>query len=195
MNNIVNKLQKTSGCLKTFLIIVGALTTSFFILAVVAFAFNIQESNSDFNNTMYNIETDSIFSERLILKDDYNNVDSKVKYDILLKNLSETYSVRTQEYDFSFRKGMKELHIIPVVKNKTNSDKRIVLSVAFGGSIPGHLTFGLKGKHDKKGLIDFQFDNKTNPQKIVVVKYSVGDTKYCKRGIVYNILEQKGNLF
>ncbi|ASK28739.1 hypothetical protein CEY12_00805 [Chryseobacterium sp. T16E-39] len=195
MDNIVTKPQKTRGCLKTFFIIIGALTASFFILAIIAFAFNIEDDNSASINTMYNIESDSIFSEKLILKDDYDNVDSKLKYDILLKNLSGTYSVRTQEYDFSFRKGMTELHVIPVFKNKTNSDKRIVLSVVFGGPISGHLAFGLKSKNDKKGLIDFQFDSKTNPEKIVVVKYSMGDTKYCKRGVVYSILEQKGNLF
>jgi hypothetical protein len=55
------------------------------------------------------------------------------------------------------------------------------------------LAFELTNKKNEKGIFDVQFDSEINPEKVVVVKYSTDNINFCKRGVVYNIMNHKGN--
>ena len=145
--------------------------------------------------THFNIEEDSLFIQELNSKLDYEDGDYTAKYEQLAKDLNSVYAIRTKDYEFQFRKGLKELHVIPVLATgKTNSDKRKVYNTKFGGVIPRHLSFGLEGQQ-QKGLFDVQFDSKLNSDKLVVVKMIIEDEIYCKRGVLYDVMNHKGNLY
>ncbi|MDR3025573.1 hypothetical protein [Chryseobacterium sp.] len=193
----INSSGKKRGCLPAFLIIIGSLTVFAVFLGIFIFIFSADATHKEVQakNTLYHIESDLLFNEKLLFKDDYDKDDTTAKYTALFQNLAGTYSIRTRDYDFTFRKGMREVHVIPVINNKTNSEKRKIYDIKFGGPTTGHLAFGLKDKYGKPGLVDFQFDSRTNSEKILVVKYLFNNAKYCQRGVAYDVLEHTGDAF
>ncbi|MEW4922529.1 hypothetical protein [Algibacter sp. 2305UL17-15] len=178
--------------MKTFLkfILFGGIGIVALILLIGVFASNNDEK---LKTTTYDIQENPIFSESLDSKKDYEDGSYTVRYETLAENLKSTHGIRTKEYEFQFRKGFKELHVIPILENgKTNSENRIVYETKFGGVIPRHLAFGLTNKENEKGIFDVQFDSEINPEKVVVVKYSTDKINFCKRGVVYDIMNHKG---
>lgn len=190
-------VKNTGGCLKIGLIIFGCFVGCFFIFGIIGMLMNQNKSESNQNiDNNYKIQNDSLFSINLNESLDYEDGDYTVRYEKLSKDLNSTYAIRTKDYDFQFRKGMKELHVIPIGENgKTNSEKRKIYETKFGGVIPRHLTFALKNSKNQKGVFDVQFDSKTNPDKVVIVKFLSGNINFCKRGVVYNVMNQKGDEF
>lgn len=190
-------VKKTGGCLKIGLIILGCIVVSFFIFGIIGMLMNQNKSENNHRaNNIYKIHSDSLFSTNLDKSVDYEDGDYTVKYEKLAKDLNSTFAIRTKDYDFQFRNGMEELHVIPISKDgKTNSENRKIYQTKFGGVIPRHLTFGLKNSKGEKGIFDIQFDSKINPDKVVIVKLLTDNKSFCKRGVVYNIMSQKGDEF
>lgn len=182
---VKSKPKKKGGCLKIGLIILAVFFGLFIIGALL--------TSNDSEKSTYNIQQDELFNEDLDCKEDYEDGDYTAKYKLLAEQLNSTYAVRTKKFEFQFRKGMKELHVIPILDNgMTNSENRKIFQTKFGGVIPRHLAFGLTNSKNEKGLFDIQFDSKSNSKKIVVVKYIFDDSNYCKRGVIYDILNHKG---
>ncbi|AZB30153.1 hypothetical protein [Chryseobacterium balustinum] len=190
-------VKKNGGCLKIGLIILACIVGCFFIFGIIGMLMHHDKSdNNQTKENTYKIQSDTLFAINLNKGLDYEDGDYTVKYEQLSKDLNSTYAIRTKDYDFQFRNGMKELHVIPILENgKTNSEKRKIYDTKFGGVIPRHLTFALKNSKNQKGIFDVQFDSKTNPDKVVIVKFISGDIDFCKRGVVYNVMNQRRDEF
>ena len=175
------------------ILLIGGIGLFILMMAIGLFVSKQDEKNK---NATYDIQQNELFSEDLDTKKDYEDGEYTVRYEHLAENLNSVYAIRTREYEFQFRKGLKELHVIPVLENgKTNSENRIIYKTEFGGVIQRHLAFGLSNSKSGKGMLDIQFDSETNPKKVVVVKYITDDITYCKRGVVYDVLNKKGNAY
>jgi hypothetical protein len=163
-------------------------------LALILLIGSFSSKNTEkLRTSKYVIQDNPLFSEKLDSKKDYEDGPYTIRYETLAGNLKSTHAIRTKEFEFQFRKGLKELHVIPILENgKSNSENRVVYKTKFGGVIPRHLTFGLISKKNKNGILDIQFDSELNPEKVVVVKYSTDNITFCKRGVVYDIMNQKG---
>lgn len=153
------------------------------IIFIAGFIYNYLDDSK--KEEIYNVQEDEIFKERLDATKDYEDGNYTMRYEELAKNLNGVYSIETLDYNFSFRRGLKKLVVIPIENGELNSDLRKDYDIKFGGPIERRLSFAIKDKLEK-GIIDLQFDSQINKHKILVVKYIVNDSTYCKRGLLVN---------
>jgi len=102
--------------MKTFLkfILFGGIGIVALILLIGVFASNNDER---LKIATYDIQETPIFAENLDSKKDYEDGSYTVRYETLAENLKSTHGIRTKDYEFQFRKGFKELHVIPILEN------------------------------------------------------------------------------
>lgn len=155
------------------------------VVAILGLMF-LRNMGSGPEKTNYSIEhlgSMEIFNEKLESSTKYG-YKNKALYILLEQDLRGLNNLRTQDFLILFKYGDKEVHFVPIVNGKSQSDKRVKYKMTFGGPIETSLAYGLEDEQGNKSVLSLE--SELGKEGTYVVKHVFEDdsTNYCKRGII-----------